>query len=113
MSEKGGLHSYAYDSSKLNISIDGEKVTGLLRNKKAVVRRGLNGSFEMDLFLQTTATWVPKLRTKLGHDVSISISYPGVYADHFGIESQAVLVGADFIFSNEIPVVVFHFKNKD
>lgn len=113
MTEAGNLHSYAYDPSKLNISIDGERVIGFLRNKKAVVRRGLNGSFEMDLFLQTTATWVPKLRLMLGNEVSISVSYPGVYADHFGIESQAVLVGADFIFSNEIPVVVFHFKNKD
>lgn len=113
MTEAGSLHSYAYDPSKLDICIDGEKVTGLLRNRKAVVRRGLNGAFEMDLFLQTTATWVPKLRKMLGYGVSISISYPGVYADHFGIESQAVLVGADFIFSNEIPVVVFHFKSKD
>lgn len=107
------LDSYAYNPSKLRIAVDGEKVTGFLSDKKAFIRRGLNGRFEMDIFLQTTAVWVPKLREMLGHEVSISVSYPGEYANHFGIESEAVLVGADFIFSNELPIVVFHFKSKE
>lgn len=107
------LRAMAYDPSKLHLFLGGERVTGMIADKRISLRRGLNGTFEMEVYFSGLTGWVPKLRQLLGHEMPISIQYPNEYADNLGFEDVGVLTGFDLHFTNEVPVVVFYFKNKD
>lgn len=108
-----GLRPKIYDPQKLHLFLGGERVSGFLADRKISLRRGLNGAFKMDIFLSGASSWVPQLRQLLGHEMSISVQYPNEFADAFGFEGVGVLYGFDLSFTNEVPEVVFHFKNKD
>lgn len=103
----------AFDPTKLHLFVGGERVIGFVAERKISLHRGLNGAFELKVFLAAPSSWVPKLRQLLGHEMPVSIQYPGKYADHLGFEAEAVLIGVDIYYTNEVPEVVFHFKNKD
>lgn len=103
----------AFDPTKLHLFVGGERVIGFVSERKISLRRGLNGAFELEVFLAAPSSWVPKLRQLLGHEMPVSIQYPGKYADHLGFEAEAVLTGVDIYYTNEVPEVVFYFKNKD
>lgn len=103
----------AYDPTKLHLFVGGERVIGFMSERKISLRRGLNGTFELEVFLAAPSSWVPKLRQLLGHEMPISIQYPGKFADNIGFEAEAVLTGVDIYYTNEVPEVVFYFKNKD
>ena len=107
------LHMMAYDPCKLHLFLGAERVSGFLPHRKISLRRGLNGTFEMEIFLNGTSSWVPRLRQLLGHEMPISIQYPNELADALGFEDVGVLSGFDLLFTNEVPEVVFYFKNKD
>ncbi|MCC3722524.1 hypothetical protein [Staphylococcus haemolyticus] len=107
------LRLVAYDPHKLHLFLGGERVSGFLPHRKISLRRGLNGTFEMEIFLGGTSSWVPKLRQLLGYEMPISIQYPNEFADALGFEDIGVLSGFDLHFTNEVPEVVFYFKNKD
>lgn len=102
-----------YDTKKLHLFLGGERVTGMIADQKISLRRGLNGAFEMELYLSALTKWVPKLRQLLGHEMPISIQYPNELADNLSFEDVGVLSGFDLHYTNELPVIVFYFKNKD
>lgn len=104
---------FAYDPSKLGVYVGGEKVFGFSEKKKVNVRRGLDGEFELELFLQGTSAWVPRLRELLGHHLPISIQYPGVFEAHLGFEGVGKLEGVDMYFTESYPEFVFYFKRGD
>lgn len=108
-----GLRPVAYDPQKLHLFLGGERVSGFMPHRKISLRRGLNGTFEMEIFLSAVAFWVPKLRQLLGHEMPVSIQYPNEYADNLGFEDVGVLSAFDLHFTNEVPEIVFYFKNKD
>lgn len=107
------LRPVAYDPQKLHLFLGGERVSGFMPHRKISLRRGLNGTFEMEIFLNGTSSWVPKLRQLLGHEMPVSIQYPNEFSDALGFEDVGVLSGFDLHYTNEVPEVVFYFKNKD
>lgn len=107
------LKTMAYDPVKLHLFLGGERVTGMIADQKISLRRGLNGTFEMEVYLSALTGWVPKLRQLLGHEMPISIQYPNEFADNLAFEDVGVLSGFDLHYTNEVPIIVFYFKNKD